>query len=478
MAREVKKVKVRNLNIGISDVVRDIKRRKAALMQQKKEEASFSERLFKQRIFKSYALNKPVFKVYSDFFNYLSQNKKAQKETGITFIAFQDSGVQILDTVNLHEPYGCKKVIIRYEGMTIFMEFDIYKQHERVMFALTLASDVPTYIDADELYDNLFGIAINFSQLKGAYLTFSKNSLEWERGTILDKDFSDIYLPAALTEELKLYFETYNHSNKLMRYLMAGFPGTGKTESTVILASMLNKLGVTVIKTPVCDILSDKVDLAELLAPCIIILDDIDLALGSRSSGMVNPERLQVFLDVLDGTDKVSDKVGIIATTNSIQLLDLAAQRPGRFDKILSFDSLTKDNIKNIILKSLNYNFSEEQGDEIVAMFIDESVVDLLHETRVTGSYIYNFIKMLNLRIQVLNKNISEISASWICDEIRAEVTKLDKIKKSNFLSDKINLEGGSDTIGFAAPEPRNEEYKFDEQQEVEWRKGTSKDDY
>jgi hypothetical protein len=45
-------------------------------------------------------------------------------------------------------------------------------------------------------------------------------------------------------------------------------------------------------------------------------------------------------------------------------------------------------------------------------------------------------------------------------------------------LSDKINLEGGSDTIGFAAPEPRNEEYKFDEQQEVEWRKGTSKDDY
>lgn len=440
------------------------------------ESAGPSDRLFKQRVFKSYALNKPVFKVFSDFFNYLSQNKKAQKETGVTFIAFQDSGVQILDTANLHEPYGCRKVVIKYRGMIIFMEFDIYKQHDRVMFALTISSDIASFIDGGELYEELFSIAINFSQLKGAYLTFTKNSLEWEKGSISKKDFGDIYLPESLTEELKLYFETFKYSETLMRYLMAGYPGTGKTESTVILASMLNALGVTVIKTPVCDILADKVDLAELLAPCVIILDDIDLALGSRTNGLINPERLQVFLDVLDGTDKVSDKVGIIATTNSIQLLDLAAQRPGRFDKILSFDSLTKENVKNIILKSLKSNFTSSQVNELVSMFIDSSVVDLLHENRVTGSYIYNFIKMLNLRIQVLGRKIEDISPAWICDEIKSEVEKIERIKNNNYLSDKINIEGSKSKIGFSEDKLSPEETGFDEQEEVEWRKGTARD--
>ena len=40
--------------------------------------------------------------------------------------------------------------------------------------------------------------------------------------------------------------------------------------------------------------------------------------------------------------DKLPKDVGIVATTNAAHLLDLAAQRPGRFDKVLLFDKLNE----------------------------------------------------------------------------------------------------------------------------------------
>jgi len=48
--------------------------------------------------------------------------------------------------------------------------------------------------------------------------------------------------------------------------------------------------------------------------PKKIIFDDIDLSLGSRSRGAYS-ERLQDFLDVLDGTEKLLENVGMIAST-------------------------------------------------------------------------------------------------------------------------------------------------------------------
>jgi ATP-dependent 26S proteasome regulatory subunit len=133
-------------------------------------------------------------------------------------------------------------------------------------------------------------------------------------------------LPKSIKEDLELYTTLYDKTGKLLRYLMIGSPGTGKTESTLAIANYLKDKGVTIIKTMVCESLKEKIELAELLAPAFIIFDDIDLSLGSRKKGMVSGGLAQ-FLDVLDGTEKIRKDVGIAATTNSLELLDMAAQR-------------------------------------------------------------------------------------------------------------------------------------------------------
>jgi SpoVK/Ycf46/Vps4 family AAA+-type ATPase len=195
----------------------------------------------------------------------------------------------------------------------------------------------------------------------------------------------------------------------------------------------------------VCEALKDKIELAELLAPCIVIFDDIDLSLGSRKKGMVSGGLAQ-FLDVLDGTEKIRKDVGIIATTNSLELLDMAAQRPGRFDKLLSFDSLTKSNIKNIILKSLKYNFEIDENSPEVAPFITSFVVDKFHQSRVTGSHVYNTTKMLYLRIQTLE--LENITSEWVVNEIKLELDTLARIRKTDYLNDKMTGNSSTD-IGF-----------------------------
>lgn len=243
---------------------------------------------------------------------------------------------------------------------------------------------------------------------------------------------------------------------------MVGNPGTGKTEATTVLANVLNQKDVTIIKTVVCDKIKEKVDLAILLAPSIIILDDIDLSLGARNKG-VHPERLQDFLDVLDGTEKLPKNVGIIATTNSTSLLDMAAQRPGRFDKIILFNELTKDNIKNIIAKSLRDNFKiKSKANKILNFMTDNGVVNTLFNRNVSGSYIYSITKMIKLKIDML-KLEDKFDVSWIVKEIENNLQTMNKLKNMDFLSDKIN--NSSTNIGFDSheePEESEEEYYYD----------------
>ena len=102
------------------------------------------------------------------------------------------------------------------------------------------------------------------------------------------------------------------------------------------------------------DSLKEKIELAELLAPSLVIFDDLDLSLGSRSKGGFS-RSLGTFLDAMDGTDKISKGVGVIATSNSMELLDGAASRPGRFDKLMSFDEVTIGNIRDLIFKSIKH---------------------------------------------------------------------------------------------------------------------------
>ena len=188
--------------------------------------------------------------------------------------------------------------------------------------------------------------------------------------------------------------------------------------------------------------------MAVLLKPSLIVLDDLDLTLGSRNSGSYS-NVLQSFLDVLDGTDKLPKDVGIIATTNAAALLDLAAQRPGRFDKVMIFDELTKENISKVILKSLKYKFQLTEGQE-VEVFSHQSIVDRFYSSNVTGAHIFNSISMLKLKFDMMSKiSKKPLSVKWVLDEIDAELEILKKIKQQQQIKDRLENNNTASSIGF-----------------------------
>ena len=409
-------------------------------------------------------INAPLMKMVFDYFNFLNDKKENQDKAQIKIDCFLDDKGLFSESfphnTNMEYYYGSVMVDFKNRVRVIVTLKKYYEQGKGFVHKLCFFSEGKTYLNPDYLGKKILFNAIAHSKIKGTYITLAAGSIMWHQENLEKRAFSDIFLPKSIMEDLKLYTTLYDKTGKLLRYLMIGNPGTGKTESTLAIANYLKDQKVTVIKTMVCEALKEKIELAELLAPAIVIFDDIDLSLGSRKKGGVSSGLAQ-FLDVLDGTEKIRKDVGIIATTNSLELLDMAAQRPGRFDKLLSFDSLTKSNIRNIILKSLRYNFDLQEDSEEVKPFIQTNVVEKFFASRVTGSHVYNTTKMLYLRIKTLE--LENITPEWVVNEISLELTTLARIRRTDYLNDKMTG-GTNNDIGF--PLMKNDSAEDDEEYE------------
>lgn len=429
---------------------------------------------YKERLRYTEHYNMAVFKIFSDYFNIIYQNKSKQKNDEIEMIGLIRE--QFVDTIDLVGSFGTREVMFKFLGLTIKMGFTIYKSNGEIYYEISFTSSEKTEYKSTYVYDELFQRALKESELAGSYITMPSGLFQWDIKQLEKRSMNDIYLPIKQMEDLKMFVDVFENNNELLRYLLVGVPGTGKTEACLTLMNELKSKKVTIIKTPICKYLSEKVKLAVLLRPSIIILDDLDLSLGSRNSGGYS-DMLQAFLDILDGTDKLPKDVGILATTNSAFLLDLAAQRPGRFDKVMIFDELSRDNISKIILKSLKYNFNLTKKED-VEVFINQKIINKFFTSQVTGAHIYNSISMMKLKYDMIVKSKNEafkITVDWILDEIDAEIKILDKIKAQQKINDRLNNAGTSKRIGFESieyDEPEPCEIEYDEPVICEEEKG------
>lgn len=406
---------------------------------------SFEEK-FEMQLNFSMSSNVAVFKIFSDFFNIIYQNKEKQALYEIEMIGLVHE--KFVDNINLYSNIGNKEVFFKFLGLTVKMLFSKFKSNGEIYHEIYLTSPELSNYKQDYIYQELFARALKESDLTGSYLTMSAGNFEWSIKELEQRDMNDIFLPSNQKEDLEMFVKIFLNKKNILRYLLVGVPGTGKTESCLVLMNELKKHNVTIIKTPVCGRIKEKVELAVLLKPCVIIFDDLDLSLGSRNTGGFS-NMLQAFLDILDGTDKLPKDVGILATTNSAALLDLAAQRPGRFDKVMMFDELTKENIEKIIKKSLRFNFNLIDENE-VKVFTHKKVIDKFFSNKVTGAHIYNSISMMKLKSDV-NAEDFKVSVEWILSEIDNEIKILDKIKKEQKIGDRLNNQM-SNQIGFRAP--------------------------
>jgi cell division protease FtsH len=118
--------------------------------------------------------------------------------------------------------------------------------------------------------------------------------------------------------------------------LFHGPPGTGKTQLVRTVLAELGSEVTALLPRPevISTMLAEVYELAQLLAPSVVVLEDADLAIKAR--GEATSVALAEFLQSVDGL--MVDHAGVltVATTNDVASLDTAATRAARFDRIVA----------------------------------------------------------------------------------------------------------------------------------------------
>lgn len=291
---------------------------------------------------------------------------------------------------------ACVEVNIRYNAhlysVAVFREREGLFTSNRVE---VLGLD-PGARQPEDLLKFMSKQAVNMSSFHDAHLqVYSLSSAHsdidfYVRRIELGADrLSDIYLPETVRDKVNLFINTlhsYSDKRRSLRYLFSGKPGTGKTKLIRAIANECKGEATFIFaegsETSV-DFLFEFVDH---FLPVVLCIDDIDLMIGSRREHIHKTE-LAKLLQKLDGFAK--NDFFLLATTNEKRLVDLAASRPGRFDMIIDVDLIHPEQYSSLV-------GSKTHEVEIRSLF-DEEVLSLLERKKVTGAFIANLVKHLEL---------------------------------------------------------------------------------
>lgn len=365
-----------------------------------------SKNEYKSRIGFYDEVSKPILAIFFTFFNILNHKRRYENihtYKGVTFKGILNSESSFTSLSEYPPTTFTTTILLIIDDNLMAFSMGSYLESGKIRNFIKISSLDETLIKSEVIYNKLYTLAVEASNLKGSYMTVSDEYLEWRVSDLKDLSFNDVFLPNDLMVDLEMFVKLHETKQLLPRYLFCGAPGTGKTESTRAISKILNSDGVTIIKTNICKIIKEKFELAKILAPSVIILDDLDLYLGDRNSGVYSP-LLGVFLDILDGLEKLPDNVGLIASTNAPHLIDLAAQRPGRFDKVLFFDELTLTNIKSIIIKSLNKMDKKFKNvsNEDIEILTDERLIQFFKDKGLTGAFIHEVVQSIKNKSEIM----------------------------------------------------------------------------
>jgi len=184
-------------------------------------------------------INAPLMKMVFDYFNFLNDNKKNQENSKIIIDCFTDDKGLFVDSFphNTNMEYFYGNVMIEFkETIRVIVTLKKYfEQGKGFVYKLCFFSEGKTYLNPDYLGKKILFNAIAHSKIKGSYISMAAGSITWKPEKLERRSFDDIFLPKSIKEDLELYTTLYDKTGKLLRYLMIGSPGTGKTESTLAL---------------------------------------------------------------------------------------------------------------------------------------------------------------------------------------------------------------------------------------------------
>ena len=118
--------------------------------------------------------------------------------------------------------------------------------------------------------------------------------------------------------------------------LLYGPPGTGKTHTIRYLASNLPDHTTLIITAAQIGLLAPYMNLARLLQPSMVVIEDVDLIARNRDDmGPCEESMLNGLLNEMDGLKEDADILFVLTTNRPEQLEGALAGRPGRIDQAI-----------------------------------------------------------------------------------------------------------------------------------------------
>jgi ATP-dependent Clp protease adapter protein ClpS len=155
----------------------------------------------------------------------------------------------------------------------------------------------------------------------------------------------DVILPEATLKLLDRNVLSFVNSRAQLRrlgqssrkgILLYGPPGTGKTHTIRYLASNLPGHTTLIITAAQVALLAQYMNLARLLQPTMVVIEDVDLIARDRNEmGPCEESLLNGLLNEMDGLKQDSDILFILTTNRPEQLESALASRPGRIDQAI-----------------------------------------------------------------------------------------------------------------------------------------------
>lgn len=176
-------------------------------------------------------------------------------------------------------------------------------------------------------------------------------------------------LPHDIHDELMGLVNAVGYEAGVNKFLFAGAPGTGKTESAKQLARILNrqlymvdfdllvdsKMGQTAKNIAQ---MFDEINSVPYPEQLVILFDELDAIALDRTNSRDLREMGRATSAVLKGLDNLNPRIVLLATTNLFEAFDKALVR--RFDKVIDFNRYSRQDlmeVSEIILEDLLQQF-------------------------------------------------------------------------------------------------------------------------
>jgi AAA+ superfamily predicted ATPase len=336
----------------------------------------------------------------------------------------QQEGIQISPLECRTLPiYGTFFVLQKSTGKKLVVKIDLCYESMGCKFTVSAS---PTDKGAAEK----FLVDLNASRTANdiyfkQVLSFEKSALNF--CPVTDTKWADIILKPEIKEAVILNsIDLLGNSESLSNVgltparniLLISPPGMAKTTIFRAISNESKDRNTVIwctgksIKT--ADDVTSLFDAARSLAPCIIMIEDMDLFGRDRSSGIYEDANhvLNEFLACLDGTSENSGVV-VMASTNDVASMDEAlVNRPGRFDVKLEMPLPDEsDRLKMMGAFCRQYNANCVGAD------VEDTIKSLIGLTEgMTGAYVKDLIKTAVIRA-VSKKQIDDDGSVMITSD-------------------------------------------------------------